>query len=168
MAKISVKYNAKKASKKFKDRFNKFLREDDWKEEAFETAKKNIVGQTRLGKDIKSGEKLKKIKKQTEKDKAKWAQKNQAGISFSPGKSNLTRSGQLLESLKRGKSKTSVEIAPEGTRKPYKGQTKTITNKKLADYLSEKGFSFMGFNDRLKAQIKSKLLRHLRRSVLRK
>ena len=166
---FKVRYNARQAAKRFKAKFEKFQKEDDWKDEAAELAIKNIQGNTRLSKEISTGGKLKKIASSTKKDKEYWAKKNTPGTSFGTSKSNLTRSGQLLESLERVRDKKKVIVKPNSNiRTPYKGQKKAISNKKLTKYLREKGFIFMGYNDKVKKIILNKLKAKIRRSILRK
>ena len=168
MKSFKTRYDARKAAKLFKAKFEKFQKEKEWKDDAAEIVIKNIKGFTRKQKSTSTGEPLKKIKTSTEKDKKRWGERNTPGTLFGAKKSNLTRSGQLLESLERVEHKERIEITATGNRKAYKGEKNPPTNKELLGYLREKGFTFLGVNKSLKKIINKKLLSHLRRSVLRK
>lgn len=74
------------------------------------------------------------------------------------GLSNVTFTGQLLESIKLFKinrSKGSVEIDASGQRAPYKNldgsvqKSKPPTNQKLVEYLKEKGRIIFGINKQM-------------------
>lgn len=64
-----------------------------------------------------------------------------------PGKSNLTFSGQLLDSMKVIKIRNrQVIVGPQGRRKSILGQ-KRILNQDLARFVTEKGRPFMPLSD---------------------
>lgn len=162
MKSFKLKFDTKKASKQLKKKIDKVIESDRWKDEAARLAIKNIQGQTRLQKNISTGESQKKISKKWEKRKKQLAKNNPKGASFGPSKSNLTVTGQLLESLKRIDDKKTVIIEPTESRTPYKNkdgsfQKNPPTNKKLAEYLAEKDFIFIGHNEKLRKILKKKV-----------
>lgn len=93
---------------------------------------------------------------------------------FSPKRSNLTITGQLLNSLKYmylGNAK--FKIVPDGEHEPYKirkafGESmqvgKKIENSKLAQYVAQQGRPFMGIRDSLIPRLKRIIIGYVRRS----
>lgn len=170
MKKFNVKYDPYKHSKQFKKKFEKFLESDKWKDEAAELAITKIKGETRLQRFIGTGNKQPSLSPQWIKRKKELAKTNTRGTSYGPSKSNLTLTGQLLNSLKRVKSRYSVIIRAIGDRQPYRTKNgrsgQAPTNSQLAKWLAEKGRLFIGYNDKLKVQIVKKVKEHIRRSLL--
>lgn len=169
--KINVKFDVKKATKEFKERFEALKRDEAWKESAAELAIRKIVGETRLGREISDGESQKPLSPEWIQKRKELSKHNQTGVSYSANKSNLTLTGQLLKSLERKPNPTQVEIAPTGDRIPYKNKKgkaakSTPTNAELTGYLSKKGRKFLGYDDKLAKQIKKMLKEHVRRFLL--
>lgn len=169
--KFNVKYDPYKNAKSFKKKFEKFLESDQWKDDAAELAINKIKGETRLQRFIETGNKQPALSAEWVKRKKELAQNNPKGLSYGHSKTNLTVTGQLLESLKRVQSRYSVIIRAIGDRTPYKnkdGSTakSTPSNSQLAKYLAEKGRLFIGYNEKLKIQIVKKIKEHIRRSLL--
>jgi hypothetical protein len=80
-----------------------------------------------------------------------------------PGKSNLTRSGQLLDSIKAHPIEgNKVKIAPEGDRKDP-GRKQQLNNQQVAKYVTDQGRAFINpsdaelkaVQDQVKAQVKN-------------
>lgn len=171
MKKFNVKFNRPKQEKRFKKFLNDVRKQDRWKNDAAEIAIADIVQTTRKQKFIKDGSKQPALSDSWLDVRDEWAGANGQGTSYGDEKSNLTLTGQLLESLKRKKHKTKVIIEPTGKRMPYvnpntgKKVKKTPTNKKLAQYLKEQGRFFMGYNDKMKKAIKKSLTDHIRRNL---
>jgi hypothetical protein len=97
---------------------------------------------------------------------------NQTPAFYREKKSNLTLTGQLLDSLKLFIRRGSLIIRPDGARRPYrtkkgagKGQP---TNDKLAEFLEDKGFYFLGVDDKSLNQIKTISIRFIRRLLTKR
>lgn len=93
-----------------------------------------------------------------------WSQTNAVGEFFAPNKSNLTLTGQLINSLK-GRSnfrKQGITIIPTGTRKDGK------TNKEVAEEVAKKGRPFLGLDEKGKQRIIQIVKRDLRRQLKRR
>jgi len=141
-----------------------------------ETTIRLIKGFTRLGKHSVDGESYKSLPEladSTKKQRKQKAKYNKTAELFKPDKSNLTFSGQLLESLKLLKVNIlarSVDIGPEGTRTPYRNKNgtlvqKTPTNEKLAQYVAKQGRPFLMLDKKGKTQLKNVVLKHLKRQL---
>lgn len=159
MKSFKLKFDEKKAKKQFQKKVDKIIQSDEWKEIAADYAINQIQGKTRLQKSAKDNSPLKYISEEHKKTKKKLAKLNSKGKNFGASKSNLTITGQLLESLKGQNKKRSVEIEAKGERKPYKVSKnsyakKTPSNEELVEYLKEKGFSFIGLSEKMKKNIK--------------
>lgn len=170
MKSFKTRFNRPAQEKRFRKFIEGVKRQDRWKDDAAELAIKNIQIETRKQKFIKDGSSQPAIGEPWKERKRELAKYNTKGKSYSPNKSNLTFTGQLLESLQRAKHKTKVIIEPTGTREPYRDKngvikSKKLTNKKLAGYLKEQGRYFLGYNDKLKKAVKKKLLEHIRRNL---
>lgn len=106
----------------------------------------------RLGKSLTSGspQSFKKLADSTVKSRESFARNNPVGDFFSPRKSNVTQTGQYLESLegKVTKSTQSVTVEPTGTR-----DDGDLTNKKVGEYLAEGGRPTIGLDATAKLRI---------------
>lgn len=105
------------------------------------------------------------------------SRRNVAGSNATPAfyrekKANLTLTGQLMESLKIFVKSGTLLIKPDGARRLYrtkKGEGKTApTNDKLAEYLEEKGFYFLGIDDLSLKKIKTISIRFIRRLLVKR
>ena len=88
-----------------------------------------------------------------------------------PRQSNLTLSGQLLDSITHKISQSTARITlffKEG-RRPYKGKKgqdlENKSNKEIVADLASRGREFFFISDRLKAQLESKLKAYLRQKL---
>lgn len=140
--------------------------------------RESIIAKTRTGKNLVTGGKQKALKASTVKHREILAKSNPVQETFSAKRSNLTLTGQLLESIKiiPSKSKAEVNLVPKGTRKPYvnkngKSQKGTPTNEDLTEYLSQKGFKFLGIDEPTKKQmikaVKAFLRNEIKKSIFR-
>ena len=131
-------------------------------------ARKRIQQQTRLGNSMPNKAKLKPLSAGYREARA-----NKKGGTdpqfFSPSKSNLTLSGQMLASLKERIVQTPgsvnepsvVEVSPTGQRNDG------LANSQVAEFVREGGRPFLGLDEKATNQIKNIVLKNLRR-VLRK
>ena len=92
---------------------------------------------------------------------------NETDSVYSPKRSNLTFTGQLLNSLKATFKGAIITISPTGKRRPYKlikgGRTKSVENKIVAEGLQDRGFKFLSIGRSTKKKIKSEITRIIRR-----
>jgi len=134
-------------------KFNKVANSEDLKSAAADLVISDIKFQTRRGVSIPDGRSL-------------------PGQAFSAKRSNLTLSGQLIESLKSRFITRGVEVFPDGDHEPYRYKGKRgkivtsgekIKNSKLAEHLKKKGFDFIGVRDSIKERIKILVQQQIRR-----
>lgn len=133
---------------------------------------KATKGFSRQGKEPGSLDSFKALDKDTTVPHRKYlAKHNQTSDVFSPGRSNLSLTGQLLESLrvKISRPKSQIFVQPSGTRRPYKGKNGPIkqsitSNKKLAEILG-KDRPFLRVSSLVRKQIENHIRRFLRRSL---
>jgi hypothetical protein len=133
-------------------------------------AVKSIKGETRLQKDLKNERKQPSLEKSTVKQREYLESfGNNTGKNYGTAKSNLTMSGQLIESLTFEPVKGGVRIfVPDTLRTPYKtgGKgSKPITNAELAKHLKDQGREFIGVDDKIKKILASLVQRFIRRSL---
>jgi hypothetical protein len=125
-----------------------------------------IQGFTRSGKSIvgSNSEQLKPLSQKYIEQRKKRVREGRKHIDpdfFSPAKSNLTLTGQMLRSIDftKNKLKASVTVGPTGKRDDG------LTNKKVAQFVSEGGRPFIGIHDKGLAQVNSIVKRYLRRKL---
>lgn len=141
--------------------------------EIAEYVRKRIETQAKSGKTMVSGEseKLKSLSPNYVAARKKWKkQKKTVSPLFSPARSNLTVSGQYLESISVVKidlKECSFTIAPSGPRTGEK-----LSNRKLGEYLADMGFSIAGIDKTGKkvvsTMVKADIARTLKRKLLNK
>ena len=133
---------------------------------------KNIKGSARTGKETESQKGFDDLEKSTIKNRDYLSRYNKTSSFYRRDKSNLTFSGQLLDSLKYKTNlrKGTVTVAPSGTRSPYrrkdgkaiKGQANT--NTEVARHVSGSR-PFMGTSKEMKQSILVLVRRELRRRL---
>ena len=131
---------------------------------------KDIVGNARLGKDP-NNRNFKSLARSTKEQREYLSRYNSTDSFFSVNKSNLTVSGQLLNSIKAFFKKREITIEPTGTRRKYRGAKgqaigQSLTNKEVADFVQEDR-PFLLVSKALEEFIKNRVRRELRR-ILRK
>ncbi len=177
MAKVNIK-----GIPQLSEALKKFINESLAKEEVLQRVgligRDAIIAKTRTGKSLPTNGKQKALAPSTVKSRERLAKTNAVQETFSAKRSNLTLTGQLLESIKvlANTSKAEVVLVPKGARKPYvnkngKPQKRTPTNEQVATYLAEKGFTFMGIDDPTKKQmvkaVKAFLRNEIKKSIFR-
>jgi hypothetical protein len=135
-------------------------------------AVKNIKAETRLGNDLKNETKQASLAPSTIENRKYLEKFNSTGRNYQTNRSNLTLSGQLIESLKFEPVKGGISVfIPNETRMPYTygngGKSKPLTNSQLATYLKEMGREFLGLNDRIKKLLSTEVKRFIRGSIRR-
>jgi hypothetical protein len=170
-----VKINTKDAEKALKNRLNRSLRSEKLLTEVGEIAVKNSVASSRLGKDPTTLEAYAPFSGENPEKyiatRKRIAARNGKGSNFRPAKSNLTITGQLLNSIKAFVERGKVIIKASGEHKPY-GKGKTISNEELARWHSDgKGpypaRNVVGISDKTRDIIKNKVRAFLRRNALK-
>lgn len=170
--KISQK-SLDQASAQTKKILNDVLKDPVLLNEVGLVAQTDIKGQTRSGNSIPLNQKLKPLSESWKEKRKGIAEASGASDVFSKTRSNLSLTGQLIESVKYEVNKNQVTIAAQGERKPYqyktkKGDLKTIKsdldNSELSEYVS-KDRPFIGLREKVKERILSLALRFMRRSL---
>lgn len=134
-----------------------------------------VRGFTRSGTSVATGKSFPPLKPSTIKNREYLAKYNSTHSAYSPSKSNLTLTGELLDSVQTSKVfKGSVTVEPKGTHKPYKtktGKGKSVENAKIFEYLEDKGFEVFSFGQefrrRLQARVNVLIKSTLRRKILK-
>jgi hypothetical protein len=137
------------------------------------TAVRRIKGGTRSPKDRMSNQKIPELKDTTIEHRRYLQRFNRTHSTFSPRRSNLTITGQLIDAVTYSKKSNQVEIfVKDSARKKYKtggdgGTHRPPTNQELSQFLSKKGFKFMRIGKSAREQIENKINRELRRKLRR-
>lgn len=130
--------------------------------------------QARISKPLNSSNSLPKLKESSIASRKYIAKHNQTHQTYESGRSNLTITGQLLDSITHkimGVGEIVIDVA--GKHRGYKSGTgkkgKDIENKDLKDYLIKKGFVIFDkaieANNIIKARTKTIVLRYIRRGL---
>lgn len=160
--------------KKFRDQMEKVLSSDAFLKEVGQFAVERIAYQARTSKPLNESSSLPALKATTIAARRRIARNNPTHQAYEPARSNLTITGQFLNSLKYALVKAGViKIGFDGVHKGYVnsngGRGLSIANAKLAEYLSDKGFvvfdKSLQDNKTFKARIKSIALRYVRRGL---
>lgn len=138
-----------------------------------ELVSSRIRAVARTGKTMASGQatKMPALSASYVKDRKRWrARGEKVGDVFSPARSNLTASGQYLDSIKTtkiDKAKAEVVVGATGKR-----TGESLTNQKLAEYLSEQGRSIWGIDAitrrRIVSMVKADIRNRIRKTLLKK
>jgi hypothetical protein len=166
--KVKLDLNSLKATEMItKKAINNVLSSKTAMEEMGEVMITQVQFETRRGNSIRLGTKFKSLSESWIEVRKRLASTAQA---FSPRRSNVTASGQLLESLRSiFVSKGLVQVKHIGTHKPYtttdgKKLGGQIDNDLLATYV-QKNRPYLGVNDRAQKQIEKLLVAYIRRSA---
>ena len=131
-------------------------------------------GTTRTGKNI-AGKKFKfKNKKKATMRREKIAKYNPTHEVFSPGRANVTITGELVDSIthKVDSNSSAITITVEGDHKGYRNKNgttgKTVPNKKILKGLQEKGFTILIESEKINEKITKKIKEELRRRLKNK
>lgn len=160
-----------------KARLNRVLSNKEMLGEVGDMAIDMIRQNTRKGTSSVTDEKLAPLSKPWIQKRDRIASSQGTHPAYAKKRSNLTLTGQLLDSLKRSVAGRMVTIFFDGMHIPYRMQTrkgisrvgKLIKNSKLAQYVAEQGRPFFGFSkafeSKLLAQVKRVVIRYIRRNL---
>lgn len=158
--------------KSVRDAFNKAIRSKAMLTEIGDEIVTDIKDQTQnKAKSIPLQSRLKSLSKAWVKRRARLAEFNDTDPAYQATKSNLTFTGQLLNSLKHkilGVGK--LEVFFDGTHQPYKGVKgknlgKPISNEDLAGYVAENGRPFVGIRPLMQRKITRIVRTYVRRAL---
>jgi len=174
MAKVIIK-NIAKVEESVRKKLADAIQSDELLGEIGETLVKNIKAKARLGKEPESDNAFAPLdggKRGTIYQRKKMAAYNPVGDFFRAPKSNLTFSGQLLDSIiyvvKKVGGFKQIQIGPKGKRRPYLNKDGSVreggieTNEELGT-IHQSTRRFLGVSDRMKQQVINKVKAHLRR-----
>lgn len=141
-----------------RDAAKEILSNDSLKQEVGDYAVERVKYQARIGAPYNATDSFPDLKDSTIKNREYLGRYNPPHSTFSPEFSNLTITGEFLDSLTAiQEGDTILRLAFTGMHNVYKGAkgqriSKTIMNDTLAKYLSEKGFNVFDNTLRNKSQ----------------
>lgn len=159
----SVQANVKRA-------FDKVIANQKLLNELGETIVKDIRGLNRTGKSPKTGQKHPSLTPYTIKERGKLAETNQTAETYKQEKSNVTFTGQLLDSIESSSNGPgSIIIKAEGDHKQLKGKIiqaigEKKTNDEIITDLKSRGFYVMGIRDKLIPRLRKMVIAYIRRA----
>lgn len=173
MIKFSINTKALKSTESdVKKAFEKVIRNQTMLREMGNVVVQDVKFQTKRGNSIPLNGKLKPLSESWKQQRAKVAQDNPTSEVYSKNRSNLSLTGQLLESINFTiQSAGRILFGFKGQHQGYAykkkdGTTsrgKNIANETLAKYVSEDR-PFLGIRDKIKDRLKNILLGYIRRS----
>lgn len=165
------------------NKVRKTLQEPEFLERVGRTAVREVKANAQKGYD-KDGNLMKPLKPSTIKRRKELSKVNKTSKHYSHAISNLSFTGQLINSIKHFVRKKQVLIRPEGSRRPYtmseefrenKAGTKarkvknksksTPTNPELMGYMRELGRDIMGVHEGLRQKIREMAVRQIQKSI---
>ncbi len=183
MAKVEIK-NVKSVLKAIEASFTDGLGKSDLYERIGRFSVERIQQETRKGRDLSNegkpiqdtADSTKDIKALIERGVIKMNKPKP--LFFRSGKSQITQTGQLLDSLKADVNKNEIVISPEGERdkteyvwvksgKPvdFLNNDQVQSNKELAKDLAQRGFTFLGMDKTGIKRIRRLVLDEIRRLI---
>lgn len=163
----------KNVEKSVRVAFDKAISNANMLNEIGKTIADDVREQTRKGKSIPSGLKdFKLLKESWIKRKTRLDKFNETDAAYEEGGSNLTFTGQLLNSFKHKIiGKGMLELFFDGNHKPYKSPTgspvgKEIMNKDLADYVAKGGRPFVGVRPAIRLRVNRIVKGYIKRALI--
>jgi hypothetical protein len=180
-----------KLSKDLVDTFNLIIQQQKLIKEIAETIINDIRYQTRRGKSAIDGQRFKPLSKSWIKTRKDIIDRGNAHPSASPKRSNLTLSGQLMDSMKYEKTGPGkVKFYFDGDHQPYKSVYlkefyrkvngrkslvktnrsgvrtigETIKNSDLATYVEQQGRPFFGVRPQIENRVVRLIIASIRRN----
>lgn len=152
--------------------FDKVIANQNMLNEIGTTITTDVVEQTRTkDRSIPLKSELKLLKESWIFRKKRLADFNQTDPEYQEGRSNLTFTGQLLNSFKhriigRGELELSFEGDHEGYKTPSGKTTKTIPNEKLAKYVADAGRPFVGIRPAMRTRVNRIVTKYIKRALI--
>ena len=173
-----VRFNSKRATQDLLRRFNKVKENKQLQKDIGEFIVARIKAEARRGRPLNDSRKFKPLKSLTIASRKRLAQFNKTHPTFSPRKSNLTFTGQLIDAVDYEVKDNDIFILVADSQRspirtgPNSRQRKTPTNQRLQQFLIDISKSFAIFTGkglksepRIAKRVKSIVLRFLRRSL---
>lgn len=119
-------------------------------------------------------EKLPALKESTQRTRRGMARYNTTTDVYSPARSNLSFTGQLIQSVTYKIKRGIIQVFAKGTRKPYRTRDgravkgRKLTNDALVGHLEDKGFYFLGIDKLSAKKIRALIVREIRRLIVRR
>jgi hypothetical protein len=153
--------------------FKKVIANKQMLDEVGQTIVTDVVEQTRNERSIPLGKELRLLKEGWITRKARITSVNQPDPNYEEGKSNLTFTGQLLNSFTWAiESVGVIKLFFKDNHKPYnilgerKKQPAPLANEDLAKYIAESGRPFVGVRPTIKRRINRIVKTYLKRALV--
>lgn len=148
--------------------FEKVISNTRMLNEIGESITTDVIDQTRVKeKSIPLKSDLKLLKESWIKGRSKLSETNVTDAEYQPGRSNLTFTGQLLNSLKWRVLKAGVlEMFFDGMHKGYTKGSKDLSNEKLAQYVAEGGRPFFGVRPAMRLRVNRIVRTYIKRALV--
>lgn len=150
----------------------RFLTEAIKDEQTLQAVAKEVVDQVQKRTRARLEEyKQPKIQKTTVERRKTLIRQGNSSEFAEASRSNLTLSGQLLNSIRFAteKAKSLIRFSLSDFRRPYKGKRgqdlENKTNTEIKEELESRGFKFLFISDKLRARLQSKLKAEIRRQL---
>jgi len=145
MAKVNIKFNKARLQADLVKRIEKAMDAEPLKQEIGIFATDRIRFEARRGQPLNSERSFPKLKSLTVENREYLEKFNKTHRVFSPSRSNVSLTGQFLNSLGFQRIRFGVELLFLGSRKPYRTGPNSVeknppTNAELAGHLSALGF----------------------------
>ena len=191
---VSIEFDKKQImalGEDLKKSFNHIIQSESLIKEIADTIIKDIQFQTRRGKSLVTGDKLKPLSESWIKFRERFIEKGSPHPAASPKRSNLTLSGQLLDSMQyKNIGKGKIKFYFDGVHKSYKvpylqyyerkikgkkqivntGRSgirtvgEEINNSDLAKYVEEQGRPFFGIRPQIEKRVVRLIIAQIRRN----
>ena len=166
------------AEEAIKTKLTKMIKSPELLDQLGDVMIKDIKFQARRGVNSITGGKFIPLSKKWIAEREKISQAQPVNEAFKANRSNVTLSGQLLDSLRRLSSNGILKIFFQGIHRPYRAKYseirkkqastreigKPIENSKLAQYANEIR-PFFYVREKLLPQLKSVVIRYIRRNL---
>jgi len=163
LAKVSIE-NAALVARKVNEIFDDLLEDKKFLKKVGNVVVKDIKAQARLG-ELK----LPALANSTRRSRDYLAQFNTTSRFYAVDKSNVTFTGQLIDSIKSKIVDGKIVISPTGSREPYITASGVFKvgpdNKEVGSFLKKKGFEFLVVTKETKDKVSTQVLRQIRRAI---
>lgn len=144
MARVNIKFNEKRLASQVVRRINGVIDSEGLKQEIGLFSTDRIRFQARTGKPLNDTKSFPSLAERTKIRREYLARFNNTDATFEAGRSNITFTGQFLDSLSFERLRRGIRLLFKGGHKPYQGPNgrvgRAILNSKLDVFLRERGF----------------------------